>query len=502
MKRIIKDDYLSGAEALLPFYHYPFPDTDFTSLIADKSKDQLDRSVLRAELERQNEGLPLSDLTRENIQKLENSNTYTVTTGHQLCLMGGPMFTLYKILTVIRLAEELNEKHPEAAFVPIFWMAAEDHDAEEINHYFSSFEEKVSYIGAFGGAVGRHILEPSITDSIPAAYQQFFRPGVTLAQAFRELINDLFGKYGLVILDGDSPALKAQFRDVMEEELLKRPSLPYVEKASEALKELGYRAQVHPREINLFYLSEGRRDRLVWKEDHVEVLGSGKVFTDAELKAELAQYPERFSPNVILRPLYQEYILPNLAYAGGWGELSYWMQIKGVFDHFGVNFPLLIPRMNATMVAGNTLDRWKELGFEPADFRKEIHELNDQFLPTIWDGGGYEEHKAAFEPVYQALSAYVAQFEPTLSRSVEAEQAKTAKLLDKMEKKVKRAVRNRHPKAFAEIETLKNEVQPGRALQERTLNFSTFGLESDDLVALLHAHCFPLDPKHQWISLP
>ena len=396
LKRIIKDDYLSGAEALLPFYHYPFPDTDFTSLIEDKAKNQLDRSVLRADLERQNEGLSLSALSRENIHKLENPNTFTVTTGHQLCLMGGPMFTLYKILTVIRLAEELNAKYPEYAFVPIFWMAAEDHDAEEINHYFGSFEEKVSYIGAFGGAVGRHKLEDSITSAIPEAYQTFFRPGVTLAVAFRELINHLFGQYGLVILDGDSPALKAQFSSIMERELLERPSLAKVEEATAELASEGYHGQVHPREINLFYLSEGRRDRLVWKEDHFEVLGSGQTFTVAEIKTELAQFPERFSPNVILRPLYQECILPNLAYSGGWGELSYWMQIKGVFDHFGVNFPMLVPRMNATLVDAETMERWEELGFEPVDFRKEIHVLNDQFLPTIWDGSGFSTHTQAF----------------------------------------------------------------------------------------------------------
>ena len=501
MKRVIKEDYLSTAAELRPFYQYPFPDTAFTQIMQDKSRDSIDRKTLREDLEEQNSGLTLSEATRENIRKIGEEGTFTLTTGHQLGILGGPMFTLYKILTVIRLAEDLQAKHPENNFVPVFWMASEDHDAAEVNHYYTSFAEKVSYIGAISGAVGRHVLEPSISEVIPEAYQAFYQPGIEMREAFRALINHLFGKYGLVIIDGDSPTLKRLFIPVLKKELMDRPTEGLVQKASEALTAEGYHAQVFPREINLFYLDDRRRDRIVWKEDHFTILGSEKNFTEEEILAELQRHPEKFSPNAILRPLYQEYLLPNLAYAGGWGEIAYWMQIKEVFSHFGVNYPMLIPRMNATLIPKSLLSRWEELGFAPADFTKEIHLLNDQYLPNLWEGSGYPEYEKAFAEVYQKLSDYVSQFEPTLARSVEAEQAKTSKLLEKMEKKVKRAVRNRHPKVFAEIESIKNQVQPGKSLQERTLNFSTFPLEAEKLVGLLHSNCHPLDPSHNWISL-
>ena len=502
MKKPIKPDYLSGAAELRPFYKYAFQNPDIDRIIADRSALPLDRATLTTELERQNAHLPGATATLENIHQLKKETTFTVTTGHQLVLMGGPMFSVYKILTVIRLAESLAQRYPQHHFVPIFWMASEDHDAEEINHFHPGFDPKITYAANIQGAVGRHVLEPSIQDVIPDAWQRFYQPGTSLAEAHRQLIHHLFGKYGLVIIDGDSPVLKAQFRTVMEAELTEQSTHSLVTAVSEKLHALGYPNQVYPREINLFHLSPERRERLVKEGDTFRVLDTPISFSKEELQAALAEQPEAFSPNALLRPLYQEFILPNLAYAGGWGELAYWMQLLPVFEHFKVNYPLLIPRMNATLIPEEVLSEWETMGFQAPDFARNRHVLNDVYVAKLWNPTELAGHASAFQPLFDNLADYAAQFEPSLRRTVEGERVKHERRIKNLEKKIKRTLRSRNRKPFERIRELKAQVQPGDALQERILNFSAFELPYAGLIDLLYAHCQPLQPTHQWISLP
>ncbi|RMG70643.1 MAG: bacillithiol biosynthesis BshC, partial [Bacteroidetes bacterium] len=275
--RSLRADYLSGAEPLRPFYQYPLQNPDFGAVVARKAQDAIDRSLLQQVIREQYAGLTLPPALEANLDALAEPSTYTVTTGHQLVLFGGPLFTTYKILSTIRLAEQISREQTGVRVVPVFWIHTEDHDFEEINHYFTAYNRRHTYGGTFVTQVGTHVLEACIKEvcpqGLPEALQEAYRPGRTMAEAFRDFMHRLFGEYGLVILDASDARLKARFGEVVQAELAAPVTEQAVNDTSAALAAAGYSLQISPREINLFYLDEKGRDRLRRQGDGFGVVG-------------------------------------------------------------------------------------------------------------------------------------------------------------------------------------------------------------------------------------
>ncbi len=507
MNRNLAQDYLADAPSLQPFYQYSPQAPDFEAIIRDKKFSAANRKVLTAVLNEQYQGYHLPDALAQNLHLLESEDTYTLTTGHQLGLMGGPLFTVYKVANIIRLARELKEKIPHKNFVPVFWIHTEDHDFEEINHYFEDFKTKHTYTGTFQGPVGKHILNETIDDLIPAhfsdALKNAYQPGKTMAEAFKAFFHALFAEAGLVILDPDHPKLKSLFSGVLTAEVEQGVAATEVGKTTTLLGEAGYHTQIHPREINLFYMDWKGRNRLVAENGHFRVLDRNLRFDQKEMADLIKNQPEKFSPNVSLRPLYQEMILPNLAYIGGWGELAYWMQLGGLFAHFKVNFPLLLPRFSATLMRAEDWDAWQKMGFAPADIRKPLHELQRLYMPTLWSDEAFKAKVADIETALEALHGYIeTDIAATLARSLEALQVKNRKYLANVEKKIYRVLRSQHPKPFRALEDLKNKVQPDGFVQERVLSLASFpDVSPEKLVEILLKVNNPLDLSHQFIRL-
>jgi bacillithiol synthase len=504
----LRNDYLQHADSLQPFYHYDPSAPDFERIMADKGREDIDRETLATVIREQYGDLPLGEAVEERLQQLRQPKAFTLTTGHQLVLFGGPLFTVYKVMHVIRLAEELAQQHPDHHFVPIFWIHTEDHDYAEINHYYTSFDQKHRYPGTFQTQVGTHELEKSIVALWPEHFaeelQQAFRPGQTLAQAFREFMHLLFKDYGLLILDADDARLKAKFAEVMQREVNEQVASQLVEETSIRLKQAGYPQQINAREINLFYLDQRGRDRLVRQNGHFEVKGRDLRFSPQELQELLHASPERFSPNVSLRPLYQEMILPNLAYVGGWGELSYWLQLKGIFDHFGVNFPLLLPRFSATVFPQPHLSDWQGFGFEAPDIRENLYDLYRRYMPQVWDQARFDEMEAGILVQVEQLRAYIEQdISPTLARSADALATKNRRYLENLRKKAHRVMRHREPEPFRQIEAVKLAVQPDGMVQERVWSLATVAewCAPADFLALVHRHCQPLRFDHTMLQI-
>ncbi len=504
----LRTDYLNGAHALRPFYHYPLSDPDFAQIIQDRSQHQPNRQALYEVLMDQYRGLEMGTAVQQNIERLRSPHTFTLTTGHQLVLFGGPLFTVYKIVSTIRLAEELAKAHPEHQFVPLFWIHTEDHDFEEINHYYTHFGEKHTYPGAFQGKVGDHVLESAIQACWPAHFprelQQAYLPGRDLATATRHFFHTLFRDYGLVILDADDARLKQQFQDVIQADIEQHVASERVQATSVALKKAGYRTQINPREINFFYLDQQGRDRLVTNHGHVQVAGRDGQFSPEEMRQLVMDHPERFSPNVSLRPLYQEMILPNLAYFGGWGELSYWLQLKGVFDHFGVNFPLVLPRFSATVLPQDWLRQWEAMGFSGPEVRKGLHQLYQQYMPQVWDSERFDQIEARILEEVEVLRQYIEEeLSPTLARSADALRTKNLNYLSNLRKKAHRVMRHRQPEPFAHIEALKLQVQPDGQVQERVWSLATVARWKDlpTFLHQVHQACQPLNFGHQFLEL-
>lgn len=343
-------DYLGKKPELRPFYNH-FPELEnFGDLIKHRHFPEEHRQVLVASLTQQYNEIEISEPTVSQIEKLALPNTFTVTTGHQLNLFTGPLYFIYKIVSTINLAEKLNHAYPDAHFVPIYWMATEDHDFAEIN-YFKLDGKKYQWKSTQKGPVGDFKLDNSFKDFfnevshfVPEFFKEAYQSSATLAEAVRKYVHTLFGEKGLLVMDGNRQELKSLFKPVILDDLTRHSANELCNQQTQKLEELGYKSQIFPREINFFYINEGVRERLEKSGPIYRVLETDISFSEIELKNEIENHPERFSPNVVLRPLFQEMILPNIAYLGGPAEVAYWLQLKTVFDHYQVPLPAIMPR--------------------------------------------------------------------------------------------------------------------------------------------------------------
>jgi bacillithiol synthase len=506
-KRDIKQAYIAGDQDLRDLADWQWPSAEMAALIAARQQHKVPRGILVNELLAQNSNLPAAEVVIDNIQALAAESTFTVTTGHQVCLMGGPMFTLYKIATAIAMARDLTALHPQYRFVPVLWMATEDHDWEEVNHYFASFADKITYLAEFAGPVGRHVLIDSIASilppDLPVQLGAFYGPGRTMAEAFRSLMHHLFRQFGLVILDADRPVLKQSFVPAMARELRGDGMAAPVRATSKALEEMGFKAQIYPRDINLFYLGDGSRQLIDRQEGGFKLKDGERTWTEAAMHAELQAHPVHFSPNVALRPVYQETILPNLAYIGGWAEVGYWLQLRDGFKVHGTFYPMVVPRLHATIVQAAQAKDWDSLGLPLAAIAQPLHVLNDLYLAQHWDEATLTAAIAAVDTAFVQLSTLVEEVDPTLATGIRAEQARSDNAFDNLRKKFKKALRNRNPQPYQAIAALKNAIEPENIAQQRTLNFTAFdAIDPQKLAQILVQNAAWQNSEGKWITLP
>jgi bacillithiol synthase len=493
-------DYLGQHPQLAPFYHR-FPTlAAFGEQIREKQFAPAHRQVLVGELARQY--LPVADLhpaVKHNMDLLARPTTFTVTTGHQLNLFTGPLYFVYKIISTINLARQLKAAYPEYDFVPVYWMATEDHDFAEVNH-FTLFGKTHTWESPQKGAVGRFATE-SLADllgqlpEIADVYKDAYRRQGNLADATRDLTHTLFGKYGLVNVDGDSPALKALFAPFIRRELLEQPSHGLVEATSAQLAR-HYKPQVMSREINLFYLDQGLRERIVQEGEGYKVLHTDLVFSRQQIEALVETAPEKFSPNVVLRPLYQELVLPNLAYIGGGAEVAYWFQLKAVFGACGVAYPLVLLRDSAMYINRPSATRMHKLNLSPLDMFQELPVLKRQITAQFEAGNlSLASEQQAIEDIFTQIAQLATRIDPTLTKTVAAEAQKTHNALAVLEKKLVKANDAKYEVYFNQLSNLKDKLFPNGTLQERVENFFTYQANNPEFISHLLAAFNPLEGK-------
>ena len=479
-------DYLAQNEALSPFYHR-FPTlAAFEPQIREKQAAYSPeaRQRLVAALREQYAGLPaVHPAVQANLELLEKETTFTVTTGHQLNLFTGPLYFVYKIVTAIKLARQLKAEYPQYDFVPVYWLATEDHDFAEINH-FSLFGKTYEWNAAnTGGPVGRLKLEglqEELLDELPADVPVLFREAyaqsATLAEATHRLTHGLFGEYGLVNLDADVPALKQALVPVLEQEIQQQASNKAVQAADTRLEAAGYKPQVYSRPLNLFFITDaGQRERLEYNEAddcvQITVRNTSHCHTQAELLDLARQHPEQFSPNVVLRPLYQELLLPNLCYIGGGAEVAYWFQLKGVFEQNQVPFPVLLPRNSAQFISKANAGKMRKLGLETADIFRDQLELKKQVGTYLGqEEVNLETQQQQLAAAFEAVAELAQRLDPTLVKAVAAEQQKASGILANLEKRLSKAAEAKHETAYNQLSGLLGKLLPGGHLQERADN--------------------------------
>lgn len=473
-------DYIGQKETLTPFYNR-FPRIEnFKGQLADKASfPQSHRQVLVDQLTRQYASLKITPLVQHNLNSLRDSKTFTITTGHQLNIFTGPLYFIFKIVTVINACKQLKSAYPDYHFVPVYWMASEDHDYEEIKSirlYGNKYEWKTNQ----QGAVGRfHTSDfKSLLEQLPgdvSIFREAYQKNKTLSAAVRQYVNALFGEEGLVVVDADDHDLKKELIPIIEDDLLKHSAQKAVEAASEKLHQLGYHTQVNAREINFFYLDQGIRNRIEKTGEEYQVVDSTLKFSMTEVEKMIKEEPEKFSPNVVLRPLYQEMILPNLAYVGGPAELVYWLQLKGVFDHFNVPFPMLVPRNFGMVVDAPTKRKFEKTGLEIKDLFEEKNYLFNHWVSQ------HAQHELSLgkelemiTQLFQNIRNRATQIDSTLDKFVGAQTQRTLNSLEHIEKKMMRAEKRLHSDKLQQIESLKESLFPQGGLQERTDNFLNF----------------------------
>ena len=503
--------YLAVDAALRPFYRYKPEITSFAQVIADRRQKPVQRQDLHDALVRQYgyiQNVPAE--VQRNITSLLQADTFTITTGHQLNIFTGPLYCMYKVMSTIRLSQQLNEMHPECKFVPVFWMASEDHDLAEIDH-FKVYGKEFKWEHHGKGASGRlstqglnelcDLLQALLGEegtSLIKMFRDAYDGRHHLAGATRMVFNALFGHHGLVVLDGDDAELKRLFAPTMMRELTETVSFDAMTQTNVRFAQVG-KIQVNPRSINLFYLNDGLRERIERDgEGRFHVVNTQLSWDLDGITQELQQHPERFSPNVVLRPVYQETILPNIAYIGGPGELNYWLQLKDVFEAMQVFYPMVLMRSSFTLLDDADVSRMEKLGFTSSD----LFHSQDALLALALSKTGQQaiDFAKAIQTIilgFDSMKADVAAIDPTLVATVEAEKAKAIKSISILEEKAHRAVKRKNEQVVTQIAKLKGRVAPNGVPQERSEGMPGFHVVfAEKLIEGLLPHASPFEATH------
>ena len=491
-------DYLSKRKELNEFYNR-FPEIENFEAQIEEKKDNYNhsnRKDLAEVLSDQYSNLNTSDNTRDNIESLRSENTFTVVTGHQLNLFTGPLYFLFKIVSTINLTNQLRDRYPEYNFVPVYWMATEDHDFEEIN-FFNLNGKKFKWNNADKKA-GRTGVGGLSTEGLEEVFKLFsaeigggenaeflkslFRKGYlehdNLTDATRYIANEIFGEYGLVILAAGDPGLKKHFIPFAKSELFEQISHRQTSETIDKISALDYNVQVNPREINLFYLNEEIRERIIVKGDRYFVNDTEISWSKEEIQKELENHPERFSPNVMMRPLYQEVILPNLCYIGGGGELAYWLELRSYFETEKITFPILLLRNSALLQTAKQNEKREKLNISLSELFLKQHELINRKVRKISnidiDLSPQKEHLVnQFQHMYDLAE----KTDESFLGAVKAQEVKQLKGLENLEKRLLKAQKRKLKDEVERIAKLQNDLFPNRSLQERQTNFSEFYVE-------------------------
>jgi bacillithiol biosynthesis cysteine-adding enzyme BshC len=487
-------DYLSNNENIRRFYNYRPDAAGIAAAIAERALYPVNREVLVSTLRKQYESLTMTDATSENISLLLQENTFTICTAHQPNLLTGYLYFVYKILHAIKLAEELNTQYPDKHFVPVYYMGSEDNDIEELGTFRFRGEKYVWDGDGQTGAVGR-MNTAGLKKMLGELFKWFGPPGKdcealqnTITQAYLKhktvgaatqyLVNELFGKYGLIVLDPDDAALKALYVPVMKDELLQHKAIDII---SAQIGSLGahYKIQAQPREINLFYLNEQLRERIEQQGEKWVVLNTEISWTKDEILQELNEHPERFSPNVMLRGLFQETILPDVAFIGGGAEVAYWMQLKTAFAHYKVFYPAILLRQSVMWVNKQEQDLWEKLGLDTQAIFKPTDDLIRYYIAAHTNGEWQtRDEMTALAVIIDQLKQKATALDPTLEQAAGSVLAKVQHQVANLELKMMRAEKRKMEIPVQRIRRFKTSLFPNGGLQERVDNFMEYYLDN------------------------
>lgn len=485
--------------------------------IQERNKFPINRTLLTNALKTQYLQIKATDAQLHNLEKLGNDNTYTIITAHQPALLTGPLYYIYKIFSAINLSEKLKSTYPDLNFVPVFINGSEDHDFDEVKS-LHLFQKKITWQHEEGGPTGRFDLdglqavinevasvlgENNYSAKILSTFRDCLHPSANYNEFVFRMVNQLFGQYGLIVANMDNASLKKAFVPIMKEELLTGISEKLIKPTQEKIVHLGFHSQAFSREINLFYMKDGLRERIIKEGELFKINNTSISFSEVEILKELNDHAENFSPNVVMRPLYEEYIFPNIAYIGGGGELAYWLERKEQFKHFNVFFPALIRRDSVLILHKSQADTLNRFNFSIEDiFLTEEQIINKYLNENIDVEINLATQYESLNKIFDSIKLLADKVDKSLIDYVGAEHLKSNKLLEQIESRIKRSVKKNEEVSLNQLKNLKIKLFPENGLQERHDNFmQLYNSMGDEFFAILKENLDPLDKNFKVLVL-
>ncbi len=504
-------DYVNNYSRVKDFFAGDFRDErHWRSSLETVSHRSIDRSSLVQVLLNQNRDYHCGVKTLANIDLLLNENTVAIITGQQVGLFSGPLYALYKTLTALKLAERLSHQYPDYNFVPVFWLEGEDHDIEEVSSFtlFNSANEllrlQYQYEDKTGGknigAVGELIFDDSIvtlfdnlrqsllpTEFSPKVIELFetaYQKGMTFSRAFIHLFSVLLEDSGLIFFDPHNLITKKILTPIFEHELKNVSRTCQLVVAQSELVEQQYHAQVKPRSVNLFMFHHGGRYALEPHPEGFSLKGTRKTFSVDEVLAFLHTDQNLFSPNVVLRPICQDYLFPTLAYVAGPSEVAYFAQFKLLYEHFGIPEPIIYPRASATIVEERIRKVIDKFSLRVEDFFGDIDLLKGRVTSTISDFKVEELFSNTFGTVSESLTSLkggLESIDSTLVPAMENTLTRMQAALNTLKEKTIAAQKRQHNISLRQLDRVSINLFPHSNLQEREMNLiyylNKYGLE-------------------------
>ncbi len=527
-------DYVYNFEEVRPFFPSNFRvNASYEQAITTVGARIFDRETLVRVLREQNSAFGSTTRTLEHIALLKKTTTFAVVTGQQVGLFGGPLYTIFKTITAIKLAERLKAKFPSYDFVPIFWLEGEDHDFLEMNNIVlldaDNRPVKIEYL--HGDEVPEHNLgaigELRFNGSLNATYEKLtstlqqtdftsqllsviksaYAPGFTFNHGFAAWMNFLFADYGLVFLSSNHPELKRLLSPVFVKEISTFPKTSQLVIAQSAELEEHYHAQVKPKSLNLFMFHKGGRYLIQPREGEKDfsLKGTRHFIQPNELLRIATETPELLSPNVILRPIAQDTLLPTVAYVAGPSEIAYHAQLKPVYEFFGIPQPVLYPRASASFVEERLLRATEKYGLDMLQFMEDPEKVATRVaeqISSIKIDDLFANATAGMRTALNELRYGLKEIDPTLIAALENVQGKIDQNMSVLKEKAFAAQRRRNETAVRQIERAASGLLPNGALQEREMSIihymNKYGL---DLVKRIAGELDVAAFKHQLLTL-
>ncbi len=525
-------DYCAGEADIRRYFMGHFTDVmAYETHLQILEQREHPREELCSALARQQEAFGSGEAALANVARLNEPTTFAVLTGQQAGLFLGPMYTIYKALTTVHLARWLGEEFPSYQFVPVFWIEGEDHDLDEANaacvidrgndpvklSWPDNLEPGAKNMRPVGGiafddgltTTRTELLErlgiTEFTPALEAMLNASYVPGTTFGTAFARLFNRLFPDHGIIFADPSDPALKRLVRPLILRELETFPtSGEEVIRRSAELEEL-YHAQIKPRAINLFIRHRGNRYALEPSENDFFLRGSRQRYTREELLAMADETPEVYSPNVALRPVFQDAIFPTVASVAGPGEIAYFAQLQPVYDHFNVPMPVIVPRASISLVDRRVQKLMEKLDLPFTALFDKPDELYRHYLRTsnqktlVNDYFTMRDDLLALTATFADLAG---QIDANLRTPAQAARERIAGVIQQFEEKLVANEKQRDETIERQFQKCANIMMPLDVIQERGLNIlSWYNRYGSDVLHAIDTACEPFPAEHRFVML-